>query len=175
MYKCDWWKKYKTDSFFKLHLRESFLYKMPLREERLLDNIKSGSLSGYIDCDMELLENLREAFAHVPPIFRIINVGRDDSGPFVEEYVEKGGLLTQLKRMLNSSFFMESGTMITPLLLFYLDLGQTCIKVHHFMQNTPMKCFDNFVQSAVNVRKEGDENVSSSVVAKTMKLLANSC
>ena len=39
---------------------------------------------------------------------------------------------------------------------------------------TPVKCFNNFVQSAVNARREGDENPNSSVVAETMKLLANS-
>ena len=37
-----------------------------------------------------------------------------------------------------------------------------------------MKCFNNFVQSAVNARREGDESPISSVVAETMKLLANS-
>ena len=34
--------------------------------------------------------------------------------------------------------------------------------------------FQSFVQSAVNARRQGDENPNSSVVADTMKLLANS-
>ena len=37
-----------------------------------------------------------------------------------------------------------------------------------------MMCFNKFVQSAVNARREGDENPYSRVVAETMKLLANS-
>ena len=37
-----------------------------------------------------------------------------------------------------------------------------------------MKCFNNFFESAVNARREGDENRNSSAVAETMKLLANS-
>ena len=37
----------------------------------------------------------------------------------------------------------------------------------------PVNFFKNFVQSAVNARREGDENPNSSVVAETMKLLAN--
>ena len=36
-----------------------------------------------------------------------------------------------------------------------------------------MKCFDFFVQLAVNARRKGDENPNSSVVAKIKKLLAN--
>ena len=35
-------------------------------------------------------------------------------------------------------------------------------------------CFDNFVQSAVDARRQGDENPTSSVIAETVKLLANS-
>ena len=37
-----------------------------------------------------------------------------------------------------------------------------------------MECFNKFVQSAVNARREGDQNPNSTVVAETMKLLANS-
>ena len=35
-------------------------------------------------------------------------------------------------------------------------------------------CFNNFVQSVVDARREGDENLFSGVVAETMKLLGNS-
>ena len=42
------------------------------------------------------------------------------------------------------------------------------------MKNSPVKSFNKFVQSAVNARRERDENPNSSVVAETMKLLARS-
>ena len=42
------------------------------------------------------------------------------------------------------------------------------------MGYVPVKPFNIFVQSAVNARREEDENPNSSVVAETMKLLANS-
>ena len=42
------------------------------------------------------------------------------------------------------------------------------------MEYIPVICFNKFVQSAVNARREGDENPNISVVAETMKLLANS-
>ena len=89
MYKCDWSKKYKTDKIAKQHLRESFPYNMPLRKEKLLENIKSGSLFGYVQCDIEVPENLREVFVNFPHIFKNINVGRDDSGPFLKEDAKK--------------------------------------------------------------------------------------
>ena len=76
--------------------------------------------------------------------------------------------------MLISSYFLENGTLITPLLLFDLELGLVWTKIYGFVEYIPVKCFNNFVQSAVNARREGDENPNSSVVAETMKLLANS-
>ena len=43
-----------------------------------------------------------------------------------------------------------------------------------FVDYTPENCFNGFVQSAVDARRQGDENPNSNVVAETMKLLANS-
>ena len=75
--------------------------------------------------------------------------------------------------MLITSFILTNGTVITPLLLFYLKLGLVCKKIHRFVQYTPRKCFNNFIQSAVDARSQRDENANSSVFAETMKLLAN--
>ena len=72
--------------------------------------------------------NLEEFFANFPPIFKNINVGRDEIGHLMEDYTEKEGVLTQPRRMLKSNFFLENGTIIAPLLLFYLDLGAICEK-----------------------------------------------
>ena len=106
--------------------------------------------------------------------FKNTNVGRHDIGSLMKDYAEKEGLLSQPRKMLISSYFLENGTLITPLLLFYLDLGLVCKKIYRFVEYTPVKCFDKCVQSVVDARREGDENPNSSVVAETMKLLANS-
>ena len=92
----------------------------------------------------------------------------------MKDYAEKEGLLSQPRKMLISRYFLENGTLITPLLLFCLDLGLVCKKIYRFVEYTPVKRFNKSVQSAVDARREGDENPNSSVVAETMKLLANS-
>ena len=92
----------------------------------------------------------------------------------MKDYAEKEGLLSQPRKMLISSYFLENRALITPLLLFYLELGLVCKKIYRFFDYIPVKCFNTFVQSAVNARREGDENPNSSVVAEAMKLLANS-
>ena len=92
----------------------------------------------------------------------------------MKTYVEKEGILTEQTRLLISSYFLENGTINIPLLLSYLDLGMVSKKNDRFVQYAPMKCFNKFVQSAVNARRQADKNPNSSVVAETMTLLANS-
>ena len=123
LYEFDWWKMCKTVNIVKRHLRGCFSYEIFLREEILLGNIKCGSLFGYVECDIEVSENLRETFATFPPILKNINVGRDEKSPFKKNYDKKEGILTQARRMLISSYFLEKGAITTPLRFLFLDLG----------------------------------------------------
>ena len=173
MWECEWWSLYKTDASVKSYLRANFPYKCPLSEEKLLQQLIDGRLFGYVQCPIEVPEHLRDYFSNFPPIFKNTVVSRDDIGNLMKEYAEKEGIMPQPRRMLISSFILTNGTIITPLLLFYLKLGLVCRKIHRFVQYTPRKCFNSFVQSAVDARRQGDKNPISSVVAQTMKLLAN--
>ena len=127
-----------------------------------------------MQCDIEVPENLRANFAKFPPIFKNTLVSKSDIGDLMKNYAEEENLLSQPRKMLISSFTLQNGTLITPLLLFYLQFGLVCTKIHRFVECTPKKCFKSFVQSAVNARRQGDENPNVSVVTETMKFLANS-
>ena len=65
-----------------------------------------------------------------PPFFKNINVSRDRVGPVLKAYADKEGILTQHRRMLKSTYFLETGTIITPLLLCCLDLRLTCTYIY---------------------------------------------
>ena len=140
----------------------------------MLKRIDEDKLFGYVQCDLEVPEELYERFANFPPIFKNSNVGREDIGDFMREYAEKNDLLMKPQRMLISSYKLNNGLVVTPLLKFYLKLGLRCTKIYRFVEYTPQKCFNDFVQSVVDARRKGDENLDSSVVAETMKLLGNS-
>ena len=98
----------------------------------------------------------------------------NDIGDLMKTYAEEEGVMSQARKMLISSFTLQNRTLITPLLLFYLQLGVVCTKKHRFVEYNPKKCFNSFVQSAVDASRQSDENPNSSVVAETMKLLPNS-
>ena len=122
----------------------------------------------------QIPEHLKAYFANLPPIFKNTVVSRNAIGDLMKEYAEKERIMSQPRRMLISSFHLKNGTIITPLLLYYLHLGLECTKIYQFIQYTPKKCFNSFLQSAVYARRQGDENPNSRVVAETMKFLANS-
>ena len=132
-------------------MRESFPYKRPLREENLLEQV-SGKLFGYVQGGIEVPEELKKKFAICPPIFKNANVSRQSIGPLMQDYAEKQGLLCEPRKMLISSYFLENGTLITPLLLFHLKFGLVCKKFYRFVEYTPVKGFNKFVQSAVDAR-----------------------
>ena len=121
MWECEWWRLYKKTTNVKLHIRESFFYKRSLTEHQLLEGIKKGNLFGYVQCDIEVPENLKANIANFPPIFKNTVVSKNDIGDLMKTYAEEEGILSQPRKMLISSFTLQNGTLIIPLLLFCLQ------------------------------------------------------
>ena len=157
MWECEWWRLYKTTNTVKQHIREHFPYRRSLAAEQHLEEIKKRKLFGYVQCDIEVLEILRSKIDNFPPIFKNILVSKNDIVDLKNSYAEEEGIMSQPRKLLISSLTLHNGTLITPLLLFYLQLGLVCTKTHHFVEYTPKKCFNSFVQSAVDARRQGDE------------------
>ena len=174
MWECEWWKLYKTTNNVKQHIGEPFPYRRSLAAEQRLEKIKEGELFGSVQCDIEVPENLTSKFNNFTPIFKNTLVSKSDIGDLMKNDAEEERLLSQPRKMLISSFTLQNGTLVAPLILFHLQLGLICAKIHRFVDYTLKNCFNSFVQSAVDARWQGDENPNSSVVAETMKLLANS-
>ena len=118
MWECEWWRLYKTDATVKSHLRENFPYKCPLSEEGLLQEIHDGRLFGYVQCDIEVPEHLRDYFSNFPPIIKNTVVSSDDIGNLMKKYAEKENIMVQPRRMLISSFNLTNVTNKTSFLLF---------------------------------------------------------
>ena len=71
MWECEWWNLYKTTTCVKEHLSESFPYKRPLREESLLEQIRSCKLFGYVQCDLKCLKSSRRNLLMFHPSSKI--------------------------------------------------------------------------------------------------------
>ena len=134
MWECEWWRLYKTTNIVKEHIRKHFLYRRSLAAMQLLEEIKEGKLYSYLQCDIEIPENLMANFANFPPIFKNNLVSKSDIRDLIKNYAEEERLLSQPRKILISSFTLQNGTLITPLLLCYLQLGLVCKKIHRFVE-----------------------------------------
>ena len=119
MWECEWWSLYKTDASVESHLRKNFPYRRPLGEEGFLQGITDGRLFGYVQCDIEVPDYLRDYFSNFPPIFENTAVSRDDIGNLMKRYAEKENIMVQPERMLLLSFILTNGNIIIPLTLFF--------------------------------------------------------
>ena len=59
MWECEWWQNFKTIEKIKNHIRSNFSYKRPLSTDFLLEQIRDGSVYGYIQCDLVVPEELK--------------------------------------------------------------------------------------------------------------------
>ena len=62
MWECELWRLYKTTKIVKKHIREHFPYRRSIAVEQLSEEIKKRKLFGYVQCDIEILENLSSKF-----------------------------------------------------------------------------------------------------------------
>ena len=104
-------------------MRENFPYRRSLRGHQLLEGLKKGNL-----CDIEVPDKLKANFSNFPPIFKNTLVSKTDTGESMKTYAEEEGRMTQPQKKLTSSFTLQNGTLITPLLLFYLQLALVLTK-----------------------------------------------
>ena len=102
-----------------------------------MQGIIDGRLFGYFQCDIEVPQHLRDYFSNFAPTFKNTAVSRDDIGDLMKQYAEEENIMVQPRRMLISNFILTNGTITTPLLLFYLQPGLVCKKIHRFVQYTP--------------------------------------
>ena len=92
-----------------------------------------------MQCDIELPESLRSKFDNFPPIFKNTLVSKNDIRDLTKTYAEEERIMSQPRKMLMSSFTLHNGTFITPLLLFYLQLGLVWTKIHRLLSKLQRK------------------------------------
>ena len=93
MWECEWWEHFKTDSSVYNYVKTIFPYKRPLSTDSLLKKKKNGSLFGYVQCDLIVPDELMTTFSIFPPIFKNIDVCRNDIGEYVKNSAEENDLL----------------------------------------------------------------------------------
>ena len=137
MWECKWWRLSKTTTNIKLQVRENFLYRRSLTEHQLLGGIMKEKLFGYVQGDNGVPINFGANSDNFPLTFKNTLVRKNDIGDLMKTYAEEEGIMSQPRKLLMTSFTLQKRTPVTPLLLYYLQLGFVFTKIHHVVEYTP--------------------------------------
>ena len=177
MYECQWDKMKKDDGAIRKHcldIQTASERKRKLSSSQILRGIRLGEIFGIVEVDIEVPEDLREKFAEFPPIFKNVEICKDDIGDHMREFAESTNCLRKPRRALISSMKGEKIALATPLLKWYLEKGLIVTKIHQLIEYKPLKCFEGFMNKVSHARRTGDRDVKYSLVAECMKLIGNS-
>ena len=73
----------------KTHVRSNFPFKRSLSFFSILQNITKETIFGYVQCDFNATDILKAKFTIFSPIFKNIDVPRNDIEESIKTYAEK--------------------------------------------------------------------------------------
>ncbi|GMF36857.1 unnamed protein product [Phytophthora lilii] len=144
--------------------------------DTIIDDIKSDKIFGFLECDIETPEHLKEYFSEMTPIFKNIEIDPTEEiiGKHMFDYNQtRGKSMTKKSRKLIGSYFGNQILIYTPLLKWYLQHGMKITKTYSFIKANAHKPFESFMNQVSDARREGDVDDSKAMIADMMKLVGN--
>ena len=154
LWECEWQHMKAQDKdlqrFIATRFRRRLDKKQSMTQDEILDTVKSEALFGMVECDVHVPAALQSHFAEMQPIFKNVNITRDDVGEHMRTFAEEHHILTQPRRSLIGSFKGEKILLSTPLLQWYLAHGLVVTHVYQIVQYWPDSCFTKFGEDVSN-------------------------
>ena len=91
-------------------------FKKDLSQDQIIKYIQDGHLFGFVECNIEVPDHLKEYFLEMTPIFKNVEVCLDDVGEFMQEYAKQQNITDVPRRLLNGSYFGKKIGISSPLL-----------------------------------------------------------
>ena len=143
-----------------------------LTQDQIIQYIKDGHLFGFVECDIEVPDHLKEYFSEMTPIFKNVDVCFDDVGEFMQNYAKD---IKDVPRcLLIGSYFGKKIGLTTPLLKWYLEHGLVITRIYITVEYIPNAAFISFMTQIAQCRLEGDRDKDKSLIAEMPKLVGNS-
>ena len=113
MCECEWLEIRKTNRelqrLIATEVRQSLDVVKIMSLERILSEVRNGRLFGWVEVD------LKDKFSEMCPIFKNINISRDDIGEYMKAQAEEHEIMAQPLRSLIGSMKGEKVLLATPL------------------------------------------------------------
>ena len=149
-------------------------FKKYLTQDQIIQNIQDGYLFGFVECDIEVPDHLKEYFSEMPPISKNVDVCLDDVGEFMQNYAKEHSIKDVPRRLLIGSYFGKKIGLTTPLLKWYLEHGLVITRIYTTVEYIPNAAFKYFAEQVAQARLDVDRDKDKALIAEMMKLIGNS-
>ena len=129
---------------------------------------------GFVKCDIEDPDHLKEYFSEITPILKNVNICLDDIGEFMQNYAKEHSIKDVPHLLLIGSYFRKKIGLMTPLLKWYLEHGLLITRIYTFVEYIPNAAFSSFMTQIAQCRLEGDHDKDKALIAEMSKLIGNS-
>jgi len=143
----------------------------------IVEDIQQDKLFGFLECDIETPEHLKDHFSEMCPIFKNIEIDSSQEsiiGDHMFNYGMANGRKQTSSRKLIGSYFGEKVLIYAPLLKWYLSHGLVITKSYSFINASSHRPFKKFMDKVSDARRDGDKDESKAMIAEMMKLIGNS-
>ena len=149
-------------------------FKKYLTQDQIIQCIKDGRLFGFVECDIEVPDQLKEYFSEMTPIFKNHDVSLDDVGEFMQNCAKEHCIKDVPRRLLIGSYFGKKVGLSTPLLKWYLEHGLVVTCIYTVIEYIHNAAFNSFMMQVAQARLDGDHDKDKALIAETIKLIGNS-
>ena len=160
-WECEWLAMKKRNcilqEFINTHLRRPLDSTKTLAKDSIISHVMDGTLFGCVECDIHVPDNLNHHFAEMCPIFKNVEISRDDIGDYMKKYAEAKNIMPRPRRSLIGSLFGNKILLATPLLKWYLEHGLQVTKIYQVVEYTPNACFQPFGDAVSDARRDGEK------------------
>ena len=170
-WECEWTEMQKRNKDLQEFISTSLRRPLDQVNDR---QVVDGTLFGCVECDIRVPDHLKDSFQEMCPIFKNVEISRNDIGEYMKSYAEENKIMSHPQRSLIGSYFDEKILLATALLKWYLEHGLEVTHVYQVIEYTPNACFHPFGEAVSDARRAGDIDPNKSIIADTMKLVGNS-
>jgi len=179
IWECEWSSRVKASTQIRSFLSSFFAKTYGQRRdgipvEEILQRVRDDSLFGFVECDIHVPQDKWEYFKEMSPIFKNIELCRENLSPHMRQFAEEENFLKRPQRYLVGSMKGEKILLLTKLLRWYMDKGLVVTKVHRVVEYEKKALFKKFGMSVTEARRLGDCDPTQKLVADTNKLIGNS-
>ena len=149
-------------------------FKKYQNQNQIIQYIEDGHLFGFVECDIEVPDHLKEYFSEMTPTFKNVNICLDDVGEFMQEYAKEHSIKDVPHHLLICSHFGKKIGLSKPLLKGYLNHGLLITHIYTVVEYIPNAVFNSCMTQVAQARLDGDHDKDKALIAETMKLIGNS-